>query len=585
MKKLLAIVFLLVFGFSLAQAQIVDPETVVKKQGTKRTNRKIEKGVDKGFDKLEEGFGRLFGKKKKKRKKGNRSSQKHNKTKDYRSYGRSQNKNTDSSNAQNRKNETITPKKPQVVWSKFDFVPGDEVIFEDAPSADEENGEFPSRWDLVKGQVEIATVNGVNVMMFIGGNPEIVPYLKNSKEDYLPEVFTIEFDFFKPVNGNRITVYLYDTKNQRRVNSMNMDISSGAISEDLSGVSGDVMGIDYRNSKDARWIHVSIAFTKGKLKVYVDDTRVINIPHYSGNPSGLTLQAYFAKLDADKPFYFKNIRIAKGGVKYYDRLLQDGKIIVNGIRFDTGKATIKPESMGAINKIYQLMQKQADLNFSVEGHTDADGDDASNMSLSKARGKAVMQRLTEMGISSDRLKYNGFGESKPIDNNSTAEGKANNRRVEFVKFTSSTSSSSNVGNSNGNSSNSAFDKLNRKSIGDKLETLPNERIQVSIPSGILLDVGTIIGYATKDGRVGKMEFLNIDKNDNYKLTVKYVTYNFNGSIYSQSNHLEIEGTQSCDLDDGTTEVTSGDEDFQLGRTDKTNTVIWAGEESILRVFK
>ncbi len=192
-----------------------------------------------------------------------------------------------------------------------------------------------------------------------------------------------------------------------------------------------------------------------------------------------------------------------------------------------------------------------------------------------------MQQLTEMGISSNRLKYNGFGESKPIDNNSTAEGKANNRRVEFVKFTSSTSSSSNVGNS----SNSAFDKLNRKSIGDKLETLPNERIQVSIPSGILLDVGTIIGYATKDGRVGKMEFLNIDKNDNYRLTVKYVTYNFNGSVYSQSNHLEIEGTQTCDLDDGTTEVTSGDEDFLLGRTDKTNTVIWAGEESILRVLK
>ena len=590
MKNLLAIVFLLTFSFSITNAQIVDPEKVAKKQGTRRTNNKIEKGVDKGFDKLEEGLGRLFGKKKKKKKKKeNQNSQKHNKTngqnkkeKDYNRYGRSQNKNSGGSNDQN--DGPIKPHKPNVVWSKFDFVPGDVVIFEDGPSANEENGEFPSRWDLVKGQVEIANVNGENVMMFIDGAPAIVPYLKNAKDDYLPDVFTIEFDFYKPVNGNRITVYLYDTKNQKRVNSMNMDISSGTVAEDMSGVSGNIMGIDYRNSKDARWSHVSIAFTKGKLKVYVDDTRVINIPHYRGNPSGLTLQAYFAELNADRAFYFKNIRIAKGGVKYYDRLLQDGKIIVNGIRFDTGKASIKPESMGAINKIYKLMQKQADLNFSVEGHTDADGDDASNMKLSKARGKAVMQQLITMGIAANRLKSTGFGESKPIDNNSTAEGKANNRRVEFVKFTSSTSSSSNVDNNSG--SNSAFDKLNRKSIGDKLETLPNERIQVSIPSGILLDVGTIIGYATKDGRVGKMEFLNIDKNDNYKLTVKYVTYNFNGSVYSQSNHLEIEGTQTCDLDDGTTEgVTSKEKDFQLGRTDKTNTVIWSGEESILRVLK
>ena len=193
-------------------------------------------------------------------------------------------------------------------------------------------------------------------------------------------------------------------------------------------------GIDHTNSDDARWIHISIAFTKGKLKVYMDDTRLINIPHYSGNPSGLTLQAYWADLGEDKAFYFKNIRIAKGGVKYYDRVLSEGKIIVNGIKFDVNKATLKAESMGPINKIFQLMQKQPDLNFSVEGHTDSDGSETSNMTLSKARGKTVMDKLIEMGIAPNRLKSDGFGESKPIDNNNTPEGKANNRRVEFVKF-------------------------------------------------------------------------------------------------------------------------------------------------------
>ncbi|MCL4120845.1 UNVERIFIED_CONTAM: hypothetical protein GTU68_022247 [Idotea baltica] len=90
--------------------------------------------------------------------------------------------------------------------------------------------------------------------------------------------------------------------------------------------------------------------------------------------------------------------------------------------------------MGPINKIFQLMQKQSDLNFSVEGHTDSDGADASNMNLSKARGKTVMDKLISMGIDESRLKFNGFGESKPIDNNNSPEGKANNRRVEFVKF-------------------------------------------------------------------------------------------------------------------------------------------------------
>jgi outer membrane protein OmpA-like peptidoglycan-associated protein len=314
-------------------------------------------------------------------------------------------------------------------------VPGDEVIFEDAPGADEENGEFPSRWDLVKGQVEIANVNGENVLMFIDGQPEIVPYLKNPSEDYLPDIFTIEFDFYKPESGNRISVFLYDYKNQKKVHhDMYMDISSGGVSEKMSHVSGELPEINYSNNRNARWIHVSIAFTTGKLKVYMDDTRVINIPHYEGNPTGLTLQAYFADLGEDKAFYFKNIRIAKGGVKYYDRVLSDGKIIINGIRFDVNKATIKPESYGAINEILSIMNKQPDLNFSVEGHTDSDGDDQLNQKLSEARAKAVMEYLIQNGISTNRLKSAGWGESKPIAENGTAEGKANNRRVEFVKF-------------------------------------------------------------------------------------------------------------------------------------------------------
>jgi outer membrane protein OmpA-like peptidoglycan-associated protein len=80
------------------------------------------------------------------------------------------------------------------------------------------------------------------------------------------------------------------------------------------------------------------------------------------------------------------------------------------------------------------MQKQTDLNFSVEGHTDSDGDEALNQTLSEQRAKAVMDRLISMGISANRLKSAGWGESKPLADNGTAEGKANNRRVEFVKF-------------------------------------------------------------------------------------------------------------------------------------------------------
>lgn len=417
---LITIAFFLILGAS-ASAQVKSVEKEAEEQGTNRINNKIDEGVDKGLDKIEEGIGSLFGKKKKKKNKANTI----NEAQQQQNGGTATNENGAGIQA-------AQPVQPNVVWSKFDFVPGDEVIFEDAPSVDEENGEFPSRWDLIKGQVEIAVLNGETVIMFLDGG-QIIPYLKNSNEDYLPDVFTIEFDYYTPKNGNRLSFYLTDQKNNPQHNSQEFEVTPVRVDTP----DGNTVQHPGRNANDFRngcWTHVSLAYTRGKLKVYLDDTRLINIPHYPFEPSGFTFYPYFADASEQKAFYAKNFRIAKGGVKYYDRVLSDGKIVVNGIRFDVNKATIKPESNGAINKIFELMQKQSDLNFSVEGHTDSDGDEALNQTLSEKRAKAVMDRLISMGIPSNRLKSAGWGESKPIGGNDTAEGKANNRRVEFVKF-------------------------------------------------------------------------------------------------------------------------------------------------------
>ena len=164
----------------------------------------------------------------------------------------------------------------------------------------------------------------------------------------------------------------------------------------------------------------------------MDETRLINIPHLDFNPSGISLHAYFA--NDTRRYYIKNFRLAEGGVKYYDRFLQDGKIVANGIRFDVNKATLKPESMGVLNEIYKLMTKYPEINFSVEGHTDSDGDHEFNQTLSEKRADVVMRQLIAMGIAEKRLTAKGFGESKAVDTNDTPEGKANNRRVEFVKM-------------------------------------------------------------------------------------------------------------------------------------------------------
>jgi len=299
------------------------------------------------------------------------------------------------------------------------------VIFEDNLIG-EENGEFPSRWDLVNGTTENAEFGGEPIIMLRGGQPEIIPYMKNSESDYLPEVFTVEFDLYVN-NHNAFQVFFYDRKNQRassdfrdldiRYNRMTLHPASSRIPDN--------------GSIENRWAHIAIAYTNGKFKAYIDETRLINIPRLAFDPMGISLRAYHG---SDKyKFYIKNIRIAKGGVKYYDRVLQDGKIVATGIRFDVNKATLKPESMGVINNIVSLMQDHPELKFSVEGHTDSDGDEASNQTLSEARANTVMNTLVTLGISAERLSAKGWGESTPMDTNETPEGKANNRRVEFVR--------------------------------------------------------------------------------------------------------------------------------------------------------
>ena len=99
-------------------------------------------------------------------------------------------------------------------------------------------------------------------------------------------------------------------------------------------------------------------------------------------------------------------------------------------------------------------------------------------------------------------------------------------------------------------------------------------------SGIVNGPGTVIIYATTDGNMGKMQILDIDKNDNNKLTIKYVTYNYNGSVHSQSDNLEIRGTFTCDLDSGNEGVERDKADFRNG-----GETLYPYETTILKVLK
>ncbi len=189
--------------------------------------------------------------------------------------------------------------------------------------------------------------------------------------------------------------------------------------------------VDEKKNWQPKWKHIAIAFNERSLKLYMNEERMLNIPNLGFKPKMFSIGGHYDDRNI-KMSSIKNIRINEGGKKLYDRIIAEGKFVTRGILFDVNEATIKGESMGTINEIVELMTEHSDLNFRIEGHTDSDGDDAYNQNLSEERAAAVKEMLIQSGIDASRLDSKGFGESMPVNENSTSEGKANNRRVEFI---------------------------------------------------------------------------------------------------------------------------------------------------------
>ena len=344
---------------------------------------------------------------------------------------------------------TPEPVSLEMTYAKSDFVAGDEIMFDDDVTS-EQLGEFPRQWDLIKGTVEVARLNDDKVILCVSQDDPVIAPLFDEMKSYLPEKFTLEFDFWVGAfekqgdnnPSNRYIIRFYKSNTSQLTQVIDMDDWYYNASDHRSILSWEFESLseEWRNGRDESfrtipnsWNHFALSFNQRAMKVYINGVRYANIPNTIA-PGYFQIQFYRAGGYFTNNTSIKNIRIAKGAVPLYDRMMSDGKFITYGIKFDVGKSTIKPESMGEINRIVQLMNENPDLKFSVEGHTDNTGKEASNQTLSEQRSQAIVDKLVELGIAKDRLTAVGKGQNAPIADNNTDEGRAKNRRVEFVKI-------------------------------------------------------------------------------------------------------------------------------------------------------
>lgn len=341
---------------------------------------------------------------------------------------------------------TATEEGPQVATST-DFKRGSVILFQD-DFTKERVGEFPSKWDLLSGNAEVKTIGGVKAVE-VTNNGAITPLLKQQGA-YLPEEFTIEYDFYYWKDGSQVKgndgIGLNVLKLLLGTTTDRSESPSETSFELLHGVcETETHQVGYNANRDSEfryvfnkgWNHVALSFNKRAMKVYFNGNRVVNLP----NVKQPTWFCFYVPFEYHNLTFIRNVVLAKGAVELYDRQESDidraiqetGKFVTNDILFDTGKATIKQESMTEIQKIADYMKKNPSVRFEVQGHTDNQGSDKVNDPLSQARAEAIVEALVSLGCDAFNLRAVGKGSHVPVADNKTAEGRAKNRRVEFVK--------------------------------------------------------------------------------------------------------------------------------------------------------
>ncbi|GLU53264.1 OmpA family protein [Dyadobacter frigoris] len=450
--------FLLGFTyFSLiakAQIRITDPGKVAERQVENRANQKVNQTIDKGFDKVEEGIGSIF-KKKDKKPKEEPSSGKNEKP------DNASNENENTRIAESETVASVSTEKPTLKsYSKFDFIPGEKVVAVEDFSQDA-IGDFPAKWNT-NSAGEVVTIAGTEGKWLMLG-PEGVFYPEFVTK--LPENFTLEFNLattsdFSYYSGFMRTVFAEVTNPAKNFSvwkgfdgDKQRGLELGLHPKDAGGQQGianfnvfegpaeSIM----KNEKSFPAFHVpehnvvkvSIWRQKSRLRLYVDDFKVWDLPKAFNTTTNYNFIAFSNQgyhVETDR-YFISNIRLAVGAPDTRNKLITEGKFSTTGILFDVNSATIKPESYGVLKDIANVFTENPTVKVKVIGHTDSDGDDAGNLVLSKKRSESVKEALAkDFGIDKSRLETDGKGESIPVSPNTTAEGKANNRRVEFIKL-------------------------------------------------------------------------------------------------------------------------------------------------------
>jgi len=345
----------------------------------------------------------------------------------------------------NQENSTI-------VTSSKDFVSGSKVIYSDTFKNDGV-GDFPVTWNT-NSSGEVITFDNQEERWLQLGLGEFTP----DGITQIPDNCTFEFDLTVSNNfdwySDGIWVNIIAVKNRQkdftqwsrfgtgtdgvrlRLKPKNFEYTGET--EILTYLNRDKIIQNGKNTKQFtlknKTVHVALWRQKNRLRVYLNEEKAWDIPRAFG-PANYNSISFNTAGGEEEHFYISNLRLAIAGEDTRHALLETGKFETNEILFDVNKAIIKPSSFKILDELGQALADNPEVTIKIIGHTDSDGSADANLKLSEKRAAAIKVYLSNhFPITGNRMQVMGKGETEPVASNATPDGKAKNRRVEFVKL-------------------------------------------------------------------------------------------------------------------------------------------------------
>ena len=310
-----------------------------------------------------------------------------------------------------------------------DFIPGEKTLFYD-DFGDMVKGSPPPHWKVRGAKVDLVSEGGTRGLR-AEKSTNLYANLKG-----LPEDFTLETDFkidIVPITYTASVTWLLGTESAAYlVLHLGADSRQASVSVKTSeSLGGDRIRLDLDKP-----IHLKLWLQKGRLRAYVNDERVLD----ANQVQLKKLEIARLALNPQPPvkgapaITLSRVRIAESTPDFSQVIQSTGRYASHGIHFEIDSDRLQPESTPVLKMIADGLAVNPALKVRIEGHTDNTGEAQHNMELSRRRAESVKNALaSDFGIDAARLATEGLGSTKPLDGNDTPAGRANNRRVEFVR--------------------------------------------------------------------------------------------------------------------------------------------------------